>query len=167
MNGRSWRGTGLMMAILGALALFCSSCGPMNGDKKSDSGTGVGEASQRAAGIGATQLSRASKFYVYAGLSGGSSGVSTASRAQLGDNAYTFRFAHAQDLSPPSSDATVNVSYFMPSMPSMGTSDAAATRQPDGSFAATLFFSMAGKWQVMVKFQDGSAQDEYVFEASL
>lgn len=154
-----------ILAILGA-ALLVSSCGPMNGQKKSGGGTAGDSVSNPAAGTGATRLSTESRFYVYAGLSGSNSDAAAAAPA-LGDNTYVMRIAHSNDLHPPSNDAVVRVTYGMPDMPAMGTSEALAARQSDGSFSATLFYSMAGRWRVTVSLRDADSQDEYVFETTL
>ncbi len=152
-----------IFAILGA-ALVISSCGPMNGQKKSGGATAGDSVSGPTAGTGATRLSTESRFYVYAGLS---SSTSDAATPVLGDNTYVMRIAHSSDLHPPSSDAVVRVTYGMPDMPAMGTSEVAAARQSDGSFSVTLFYAMAGRWRVTVSLQDADSQDEYVFETTL
>lgn len=157
---RTW---GILVIL--AVALAMASCGPMNGQKKSGDATAGDSASNPAAATGATRLSTESRFYVYAALSS-ATGAATPATPALGDNTYVVRIAHSSDLHPLSNDAVVRLTYEMPDMPAMGTSEATVARQPDGSFSATLFYSMSGRWRVTVKLQDAGSQDEYVFETT-
>lgn len=151
MNRKQLTTFGLSFALI---TLF-SACGPMNTEKKTDAGPANSEQSLK--GIASTQNN---VFYVHMTQQG----ASTAASPDVGDNAYLVRIVHASDLSGLSDQAKVTISYWMPDMPAMGKSDATATRQADGSYAVTLFFSMAGRWQITVTMQDGSTQDNYVFE---
>lgn len=115
---------------------------------------------------GNVNLSKNNLFYAFVAPAS-SSNSSTPALAGLGENIYLFRFVSTQDLQLPSPQAKVSIVYRMPDMPQMGEERADAARQADGSFSATLFFSMLGKWQIQIKIQDGMKQDEYNFETIL
>lgn len=149
--------TALILVSLSAAVV--SSCGPVNREKKSDSTGGLPSAS-----FGSVNSSKNNAYLVYSTLQASATPGATGDVPQVGDNAFLIRCVHATDLRGPSDQAKVSVTYWMPDMPAMGKSEAAATRQADGTYAVTLFFSMAGKWQMTVNLQDGSDQDEYVFE---
>ncbi len=104
-------------------------------------------------------LSKNAQFYIYTSLSH--------SQPVLGDNEVTMRFVYANTLLSLSNKAKTTVVYSMPEMPQMGEVEENATLQPDGTFLATLFFSMAGRWHIVLKIEDGSVQDEYAFEIDL
>ncbi len=142
-------------AILLCSLFAFSACGPMNTEKKTDSN--VENSGKTLKGIASSQNNT---FYLHAALQG----VAT---PEVGDNIYSIRAVHAGDLSSLSNQAKVSASYWMPDMPAMGKSDAVAAREADGSFAITLFYSMAGRWEVTVTVQDGDKQDNYVFETTL
>lgn len=130
------------------------SCGPMNKKpenlSRSPSSFGTGES---------TNLSKNAKFYIYTSLS--------TSMPLLGDNFVKIRSVYANTLESLSDKASITVIYRMPEMPQMGDSEEKTTLQSDGSFLTTLFLSMAGRWQIILKIEDGSLQDEYIFEVIL
>ncbi|MGK5086969.1 FixH family protein [Bdellovibrionota bacterium FG-2] len=138
-------------------------CGPMNQEKKTDSSNPV---------IGIQDSTSQSKissknntFLVYTSLQ--SSNGSATTSAEVGDNVYLIRCVHADNLSGVSEQMKIDVTYEMPEMPDMGTDTAAAIRQSDGTYLVSLFFGMSGLWHMTVKLQDGSSQDEYVFETKI
>lgn len=130
------------------------SCGPMNKKPENLNNTplsfGTGEN---------TNLSKNAKFYIYTSLS--------TSAPVLGDNIVKIRSVYANTLEALSDKASITVTYRMPEMPKMGDSQDKATLQSDGSFLVTLFLSMAGRWQIIFKIEDGPIQDEYIFEVIL
>ncbi len=147
--------------VILALFLFLIwGCGPMNSKPQTNlDSSGLPSAPLS---TGSTRISKNNHFYVYAALS--SSGASS---LDVGENTYLIRFAHCEDLQNPSSQAMLSVTYGMPEMPEMPYEEVIATRQENGSYAAILFFSMTGRWEVTLKIQDGSTRDEYAFEVKL
>ena len=143
----------ILILLLGAVV----SCGPMNTPPKDGSNPGVNNITAD----GNLKSTKAGGFYPLIGLAGGTQ------RPILGENKYSLRFVCAQDLHQPSTDTKVTFSYWMPEMPSMGKFTETATLQPDGSYLTTLFFSMAGKWEITVRIEEKSGTDEYVFNASI
>lgn len=150
-------------------AIFLSaaslSCGPMNRAKKGESTSGT------ATSLQGVNSSKQNLFLVYAALksvSPAGESHSTISRSpELGDNLFLIRFVHTADLRSVSDKAQLSVTYGMPDMPAMGTDVVTATREADGTFKVTLFFSMSGRWQMMINLQDGDAKDEYSFETDV
>ncbi len=145
--------------ILISAILTVGSCGPMNK---------VGESSEkRVVGtVGSSSSSKNNLFYVFTSPIDPSSLAYTSPKR--GDNLYLIRFVHAPDLHTPSSNAQVShITYWMPAMPEMGKEETQGVRQEDGSFRATLFFSMRGRWEVTLKIKDGEIEDEYVFETEI
>ncbi|MBI2608768.1 MAG: FixH family protein [Deltaproteobacteria bacterium] len=104
-------------------------------------------------------LSKNAQFYIYNSL--------FHSKPILGDNEITMRFVYANTLVSLSDKAKITVIYSMPEMPQMGEEKENATLQSDGTFLTTLFFSMAGRWHIILKIEDDSVQDEYAFEITL
>ena len=84
----------------------------------------------------------------------------------FGENTFFIRCFHASDLQSAAPESKIKISYWMPAMPEMGKEEVEATRLPDGRFQATLFFSMAGTWEITLNVTEDSLQDEYVFEVS-
>jgi len=146
--------------IIGGAASF-TGCGPVNGEKKISASSSGPSPSLRT-----VSSSKNEAFLVYSTLQT-ASGQGTAAVPQVGDNVFLLRCVHARDLRGVSEQAKVTVTYWMPDMPAMGKSEATATRQAEGTYAVTLFFSMAGKWQMIVSLQDGDSKDEYVFETTI
>ncbi len=135
------------------LVLAFTGCGPMNTQPKS-----IGAQSNQTAE--ASKLSKNSLFYAYLSQTNGNS-------AALGDNEYSTRLVYSKNLSNLSQNAKVTFSYSMPAMPDMGKSEAQGIRQSDGSYIATLFYSMSGRWEVILKIEDNEIQDEYQFDVAL
>jgi len=139
----------VLISLIFISGVLISSCGPMNKLPSSDEKPVLGS-------IGATT----SKNNLFSVLTKNSAAL------DMGDNTFFIRCFRTSDLTSVSSDSKINVSYWMPSMPEMGKDEVEATLLPDGRFQATLFFSMAGTWEITLKITEGSLQDEYVFEVS-
>lgn len=144
----------LVLGLLGA-------CGPMN--KVKTTAYGSNESPSTLAGMSSVH----NTFYVHTSLQPTEESTSATPVAQLGDNTYVMRVVRAADLAPLTAAAKVRLSYFMPDMPAMGTSDAIATLQADGSYVFTLFYSMSGLWRSTLTIEDGNLQDDFSFETSL
>ena len=140
------------------ILMFLSACGPMNKEKPAASGGNDQVTPQALKGVNATTNNL---FLVY------TAPQKKDAPAEVGDNIYNLRVLHANDLSGVTDKSKLTVSYWMPEMPAMGKADAEATRQEDGTYNVTLFFSMAGKWQMTLTIQDESKKDDYVFETKL
>lgn len=137
------------------MGFFMTSCGPMNKNPQnfvSNSSPSLGAGDN-------TNLSKDTKFYIHTSLS--------TSTPVLGDNHVQIRSVYANTLEPLSDKAKMSVVYRMPEMPQMGDSQDKAMLQSDGSFLITLFLSMAGRWQIIFKVEDGPIQDEYIYEVNL
>ncbi len=159
--GIRWDTWSRAIVIVPLAAILLSACGPMNGERKAGPATGTSGSS-----LNSVNISKNRAFFVYSTLQS-STGPSASDAPQVGNNVFLLRCVHATDLRSPSEQATLRVTYWMPDHPAMGTSDAVASRQTDGTYRVTLFFSMPGRWQMTVGLTDGSTQDEYVFEATL
>lgn len=81
----------------------------------------------------------------------------------LGDNAYQARIVSAGTLEPLPSSAKVTFVIQMPEMPSMGEEQIVAVRTPNGTYEASLFYGMAGRWQITLLIEDGTLKDNYDF----
>ncbi|MCM2279875.1 MAG: FixH family protein [Oligoflexia bacterium] len=132
-----------------------TACGPMNQPVGREAGNEL--ASLRS---GQTVLTRNKRFVLYLGLS------DAKARPVQWDNAYTIRVMRADQFTPLSPAATVTIHSDMPGMAGMDATDL-ATVNPDGSFSATLIYSMPGLWSVKVTIQDGTETDEYEFEEQI
>jgi hypothetical protein len=119
--------------------------------------------SDAAKGSSSIAFSSKHHFVVHTTFEDQTTGASVAKPA-VGFNDLIVRFAHGDDLTPPSKDAEVTVSYFHvskthPPAPFSGT----CTLGSDGSFScAALNFLKPGRWEIHVELKDGSMQDEYV-----
>ena len=142
----------LRISILFAVLGFFSACGKMNSEPATRPTTD--ESAQQA------KISKKSEFLISITKADGTSAV-------LGDNLYRVRVVRAQSLELLSNAAQVKFVYRMPEMPGMGTDEVAADKNADGSFEASLFYSMVGHWEVMVKIEDNNTQDDYVFSLFL
>ena len=140
------------------LITLLTACGPMNTERISDAELGHTEKISK--NVMSTQNNI---FLVYMTPQG----QGTSAGLEVGDNTYAIHGVRAADLSSLSDQAKITISYWMPDMPTMGKSDATAIRQNDGSYDVTLFYSMAGKWEITITIQDGTKQDNYVFETNL
>lgn len=138
--------------------MFLTACGPMNKEKPAASGGNDQATPQALKGVNATSKSL---FYIH------TAPQKKDAPLEVGDNVYALRVVNADDLSGISDKSKLTISYWMPEMPAMGKTDAEATRQEDGTYNVTLFFSMAGKWQMTLTIQDESKKDDYVFETKL
>jgi len=141
------------LLILSAMTILFVGCGPMNTQPKNSEApvTQQGDLSKP---------TTKNQFFVYLSLKNGGA-------TALGDNEYTARFVFSKDLKNLSENAKVTFTSYMPAMPDMGKTDVQATRQADGSYSATLFYSMGGRWETTVKIEDNEFNDEYVFSAAL
>ncbi len=135
-------------------------CGPMNGTPPQNSSTRNAPSS----GNTVSQSSKESHFLVF--ISNKIQNSFIVPQTQLGDNEYVLRIAHA-DLRPLSPEAQVTLTYEMPDMPQMGQETVSATHESDGTFKATLFFSMSGLWEISLKIKDQWIEDTYVFTESV
>ena len=133
-------------------------CGPMNGMPPENTTI------RNFSGNTTSQSSKNSHFLVF--ISNGSQTSFPSPQARPGDNAYVIRIVHA-DLKPLSSDAHVTLTYGMPDMPGMGKKTVTATHETDGTFRASLFFSMSGMWEVSLDMKDQGIEDVYVFTEDL
>jgi len=133
-----------------------SACGQMNKEKPPVTGGGENTQAtpQPIKGVNATKNNL---FLVYVALQ------KSETKPVVGDNIYNIRVQNVSDLGPISERGKLTVSYWMPEMPGMGKFDALTTRNQDGTYAVTLFFSMAGKWEVTITIQDEIKKDDYVF----
>ncbi len=127
------------------------SCGPMN--KKAD------DFSQALASFGNGGNSKDNKFYVVTSFSD--------TKPVWGDNDIVMRFVYSSTLLPLSNQAKVSIVYHMPKMPGMGTETETADLNPNGTYTATLFFSMRGWWEVTLKIDDGGMHDELVLQINI
>ena len=135
------------------LSLIFIGCGPMNTQPKNTK-IQTNQSSE------SSKLSKNNQFYTYLVKTNGSA-------AALGDNEYSSRLVYSKDLKNLSPNAKVTFSYSMPAMPDMGKFEAPGILQIDGSYKVTLFYSMAGDWEIILKIEDNATQDEYQFDVTL
>lgn len=133
------------------IMVWFTACGPINHPPPSQS-------IESSLGLSDTiRLSKNHIFYVF---------VSSVSSLAVGENQYLMRFSH-RDLRPSSSLAKVKVIYWMPDMLEMGKTEEMALLQPDGSYMAVISYVMPGRWEVVLKLEDGTLQDELVFNVQV
>ncbi len=143
----------LYLTFMLGLLLGISSCGPMNDPPTAN----PNDVSRLLSENSPAQISQKNQFLIF---------VSGPSKKQLRDNPYFIRLVYA-DLRSLSSEAKLTIHYWMPDMLGMGKSQAVASRKADGSFTSTLSFSMEGIWEISIHIQDGSIEDEYIFQESI
>lgn len=151
----------MRLSSLAILVFILSACGPMNKEKPAASDSGGGDTQATPQALKGVKATKENLFLVYLAPQ------KTEAKPEVGDNVYSIRIVNVSDLKVVSDQAKLTISYWMPEMPAMGKSDATATRQEDGTYAITLFFSMAGKWEMTLTIQDESKKDDYVFETTL
>ena len=140
------------------LITLLTACGPMNSEKATNADFPHTEK------ISKNAMSTQNNLFLVHMIP---QGQNSTAGLEVGDNNYLIHGVRADNLSSLSDQAKITISYWMPDMPTMGKSDAVAIRQNDGSYEVTLFYSMTGKWEITVTIQDGSKQDNYVFETNL
>lgn len=134
-----------------SIAIWVMACGPMN---RLPSTASMEPSLNSSQGV---QPSKNQAFYVF---------VSSVGSLALGENQYFIRFVH-RDLRPPSSLAKIKITYWMSDMPEMGKVEDMALVQPDGSYMAVVSYAMPGRWEVELKLEDGTLQDEFVFNVQV
>lgn len=138
-----------------------SSCGPMNKEKPAISNNGGGDTQATPQSLKGVNATKQNLFLVYLAQQ------KSDAKPEVGDNVYSIRIVNVSNLQSVSDQAKLAISYWMPEMPAMGKTDVNAIKQEDGTYEATLFFSMLGKWQMTLTIQDESKKDDYVFETTL
>lgn len=134
-----------------SVTVWVMACGPMNRPPNTGS---MGPSLNSSQGV---QLSKNQTFYVF---------VSSVGSLAIGENQYLIRFVYS-DLRPPSSLAKIKIAYWMPDMPEMGRVEEMALVQPDGSYRAVVSYAMPGRWEIELKLEDGTFQDELVFNVQV
>lgn len=142
------------------LILVLIACGPVNEKKPAANVTGGPNAPLK--GVNTSQNNQ---FLVYTSLFENGEGTKSKTPSE-GDNVYSIRVVSFEDLSSLPETAQINVNYWMPDMPAMGKFDSKALRGEDGTYKATLFFGMTGRWQMTIQIESGDRKDTYVFEVT-
>lgn len=150
------------------LSLFISmggmwGCGPMNGTPPADTNTTRAIPSENNMnGPTSWQPSKNNQFLIF--ISNMTVGSSASPESSLGDNLYVIHCTQTDlNLSHLSSDAELSISYEMPDMPQMGKETVVASHNPDGTFSASLFYSMSGVWKISLTIKNQLIKDTYVF----
>lgn len=153
-----------LMSLMFISFIFGAGCGSMNPPPKNTSGQTIQNSPDGATALVTTKNNQ---FYAYLAPVEMQNHTQKLSKLELGENKFALRFVHVKEFCFPSGDAKVQFVYWMPDMPEMGKFEETGSKQADGSYTAVLFFSMAGRWEVIAKIQDQQVQDESVFETKL
>lgn len=88
-------------------------------------------------------------------------------KPQIGDNQYVVRFVHGADLSAPSKNVKISVSYAHTSSHFQKTFPATVAVQPDGSYLTTLSFAKSGTWTIHIQLTEGNTEETHDYVVSL